>query len=171
MRPSARCIVLLALATWAAADNVSLDASSSNASAANVTQLAAEVEDTQEGAKAAEPATDAPGELLTNSTKADVGNRSNATLRGMLHGHVEAAPMQSMAWLLVWICCCSFCCYSASHQDEVRTMILRRDQRQKMAEIVEKEMVTRSEQTVGSATSFDGLLAPGSYSSYTPPQL
>ncbi|CAE7775852.1 unnamed protein product [Symbiodinium sp. CCMP2456] len=120
MPPNARCIVFLALATWAAAgtDNVSLDTGSSNATAANVTQLPAEVEDTQEGAKAAEPATDAPREFLTNSTKADVGNRSNTTLRGMLHALWLAKLEAKMAWLLVWICCCSFCCYSASHQDE-----------------------------------------------------
>ncbi|CAE7376761.1 unnamed protein product [Symbiodinium sp. CCMP2592] len=117
------------LESVANADNVSLDASSSNATAANVTHPGGELMQGVNygathipcaGAKAAEPATDAPGELLTNSTKADVGNRSNTTLRGMLHGDVEAAPMQSMAWLLVWICCCSFCCYSASHQDEAR---------------------------------------------------
>eukprot|EP00434_Breviolum_minutum_P035304 symbB.v1.2.031242.t1/scaffold3606.1/size53369/1 len=82
----------------------------------------------------------------------------------------EEAPVQSVIVLILWLCCCSFCCYSATHQDEVRTMILKRDQRAQMAEIAEKEMVTR-DHTVGLSTSFDGLLSSGQSSTYTPPRL
>mmetsp|Transcript_21060 Transcript_21060/g.46330 ORF Transcript_21060/g.46330 Transcript_21060/m.46330 type:complete len:167 (-) Transcript_21060:34-534(-) len=99
-------------------------------------------------------------------------NRTNATKgtwKQLVRGGSEVAPVQSVIVLMFWLCCCSFCCYSATHQDEVRTMIWKRDQRAKMAEIAEKEMVTRSEHTVG-VTSFDGLLSSGT-SSYTPPQL
>eukprot|EP00435_Cladocopium_sp_Y103_P061524 s829_g23.t1 len=100
-------------------------------------------------------------------------NRTNATKgswKQLVRGGSEVAPVQSVIVLIFWLCCCSFCCYSATHQDEVRTMIWKRDQRAKMAEIAEKEMVTRSDHTVG-VTSFDGLLSSGSTSTYTPPQL
>eukprot|EP00913_Durusdinium_trenchii_P022029 g20701.t1 len=90
-----------------------------------------------------------------------------------LRKRLEAAPFQTVIFMLFWVCCCSFCCYSATHSQEVRTMILRRNQRSQMAEIAEKEMgqLRHSEPagTVGLASSFDGLLS--SASTYTPPRL
>mmetsp|Transcript_9473 Transcript_9473/g.16252 ORF Transcript_9473/g.16252 Transcript_9473/m.16252 type:complete len:171 (+) Transcript_9473:50-562(+) len=112
-------------------------------------------------------------EMERNASLVEItGNRTNATKgtwKQLVRGGSEVAPVQSVIVLMLWLCCCSFCCYSAAHQDEVRTMIWKRDQRAKMAEIAEKEMVTRSDHTVG-VTSFDGLLSSGS-STYTPPQL
>eukprot|EP00931_Biecheleriopsis_adriatica_P074003 TRINITY_DN48193_c0_g1_i1.p1 TRINITY_DN48193_c0_g1~~TRINITY_DN48193_c0_g1_i1.p1 ORF type:complete len:216 (-),score=26.09 TRINITY_DN48193_c0_g1_i1:37-684(-) len=108
----------------------------------------------------------------------DGGNRTaqNVTWRGLIDSKIHAASYGHgifAAFLLV--CCCSCCCYSIANRSEVRTMIARRDQRQKMNEIVEKEMTTRTsvtENAVGASSSFDGLLSDGGHTStYTPPQL
>ncbi|CAJ1364974.1 unnamed protein product [Effrenium voratum] len=160
----------------AAADNVSttsnLTVVNGSSEMSQVSEIEADIANTSRAVDSSRQAVSPQVAAETDSDLVELpDNRTqNVTARwkSVLRGADQ--PAHPVFWLLFWVCCCSFCCYSAAHREDVRIMAQRRDQRSKIADIAESEMVTRSDHTaVGVANSFDGLLS--GRSSYIPPQL